>query len=149
MNNFRRIIALMIISIFLSSVIFVTLLAQACFWEKGLDHIVINEVYYDVEGSDEGEFVELYNPGWRRVDLSGWYFGDEETAGGGESWNVIPDGVVIWGHSYFIIAKNAEEFMAQQHKMPDLVMPMALSNTGDEVLLSSSSDRADVVDVVA
>lgn len=40
------------------------------------DHIVVNEVYYDVgssEGSDSNnEWVELYNPTDNEIDISGW-----------------------------------------------------------------------------
>ena len=37
--------------------------------------IVINEVHYNSEPNNEAsEFVELYNSGANKVDLSGWFF---------------------------------------------------------------------------
>ncbi|OGL42325.1 MAG: hypothetical protein A2161_13130 [Candidatus Schekmanbacteria bacterium RBG_13_48_7] len=82
------------------------------------DHVVINEVYYDVEGSDDGEFVELYNPTNDDINLSGWYFGDEETPGGGESWNPVPDCTVIKPHGYLLIAKDIATFVEQWGFVP-------------------------------
>ncbi|HUJ62072.1 MAG TPA: thrombospondin type 3 repeat-containing protein [Kofleriaceae bacterium] len=37
----------------------------------GIDHLVINEIDYDMVGTDNAEFVELYNPTGNDVDLTG------------------------------------------------------------------------------
>ncbi|MCU0679497.1 MAG: lamin tail domain-containing protein [Planctomycetes bacterium] len=44
------------------------------------DDIIISEIMPDPAGSDEeGEFIELYNRGFKEVDLTGWKLGDEST----------------------------------------------------------------------
>ncbi len=110
--------------------------------------VLIHEVHYDVIGSDNGEFVELYNNGPVDVDLSGWYFGDEETEGGGESMNAFPGGTIICTEDYLLIARDAVEFEAHFGLAADVIMPFALGNSGDEVILSHSW-YADYEDVVA
>jgi hypothetical protein len=37
----------------------------------GIDHIVINEIDYDMVGTDNAEYIEIYNPSGADVDLTG------------------------------------------------------------------------------
>jgi phosphatidylserine/phosphatidylglycerophosphate/cardiolipin synthase-like enzyme len=110
--------------------------------------VLIHEVHYDVTGADEGEFVELFNSSVADVDISGWYLGDEETEGGGESMSSFPGGTIICGEDFLLIARDEAEFVSHFGLTPDVIMPFALSNTGDEVILSRSF-YADYEDVVA
>ncbi len=110
--------------------------------------VLIHEVHYDVTGSDNGEFVELFNTGASDVDISGWYLGDEETEGGGESMSSFPGGTIICAGDFLLIARDEVEFVAHFGLTPDVIMPFALSNSGDEVLLSRSF-YAEYEDVVA
>lgn len=111
------------------------------------DHVVINEVYYDVAGSDEAEFVELYNPTEDDVNLSGWYFGDEEDTTGYEGYGQFPPGTVIPAQGYLLVAKNSTAFAQAFGFTPDVEMTFALNNGGDEILLGQE-DHAQYVDVV-
>jgi hypothetical protein len=45
--------------------------------------VVINEVLWDDTGTDDREFVELYNNGATSVDISGWTVGTRDSAGVG------------------------------------------------------------------
>jgi hypothetical protein len=38
--------------------------------------IVVNEVDVDQPGVDDGEFIEIYNPGNQSIDLTGWWVQD-------------------------------------------------------------------------
>ena len=110
--------------------------------------VLIHEVHYDVVGDDAGEFVELFNSGATDVDLSGWYLGDEETEGGGESMSSFPGGTIICAGDFLLVARDEAEFVAHFGLTPDVIMTFALSNSGDEVILSRSF-YADYEDVVA
>ncbi|MCA9782838.1 MAG: lamin tail domain-containing protein [Candidatus Cloacimonetes bacterium] len=112
-------------------------------------HVVIDEVFYDGEVSgDLDEFVELYNPTAAAVDLSGWYFGDEETSGGGEYYGQLPAGTVLGAGQRLVIAKDAATFTTVFGFAPDLVAAFALGNTGDELILSTGPYTG-IVDAVA
>ena len=58
--------------------------------------IVINEVETNPTGSDESEFVELYNPTAMEIDVSGWSLIPSAT------WKTleIPDGTTIAPNSF-------------------------------------------------
>ena len=58
--------------------------------------IVINEVETNSAGSDNSEFVELYNPTSTEIDVSGWSIVPSST------WKTleIPDGTIIEPNSF-------------------------------------------------
>ncbi|HJS29697.1 MAG TPA: lamin tail domain-containing protein [Anaerolineales bacterium] len=132
----------------------------------GVDHLLISEVFYDTPGSDpDEEWLEIYNPTSEEVDLSGYKIGDEETAGGGEGMLQFPSGAGIAPGGRVIVALQAVGFSALYGFNPDFEMedsdpsvpdmaeystwgsgPIAMSNTGDEVVLLNEADTP--VDVV-
>ncbi|MGA2247130.1 MAG: lamin tail domain-containing protein [Verrucomicrobiota bacterium] len=75
-----------------------------------IGNIVINELMYDpISGSDDDQFIELYNQGTNTVNLTGWQF----TAGVNftfPSVNLAPNG-------YLVVAKNMTNLFA---KYPNL-----------------------------
>ena len=58
--------------------------------------IIINEVETNPAGSDNSEFVELYNPTAKEIDISGWSLVPSAT------WKTleIPDGTIIEPNSF-------------------------------------------------
>lgn len=69
-----------------------------------LSDVVINEIHYnppddDLESGAFREFVELYNQGSARIDLSGYYFDDGIRF-------TFPDNTWIEAGSYIVIAKD-------------------------------------------
>ncbi len=137
------------------------------------EKLLITEVLYDGTLVNEGdEFVELTNPLTKTVDLSGYKVGDEETKGANEGMYVFPAGTNLVPNAVLVVAKNAEQFHARfgfdpafelvtsgsgltdTPSVPNLAKytawaggSLALSNTGDEVLLLGPSDE--LVDTVA
>ncbi len=129
--------------------------------------LLITEVMYDPLGDEPGEeWVEIYNPGNRSVDLSGFKIGDEELAGGGEGMLRFPEGAVILPGGVILVANQAANFAALYGFLPDyetrashpdvpvLVKHTAWSsgsivllNTSDEVLLLDGDDE--LVDAVS
>ena len=80
---------------------------------------LINEVMVNPEGKDsEGEWVELFNPTNKTIDLSGWYLDDGE---GGSNPFKLPEGTHLPWEGYLV-------FMD-----PDL--KLSFKNTEDDVRL--------------
>ncbi len=132
------------------------------------DHIVISEVLYDPSGNpDTGkEWIELHNPTARAVDISGWSLGDAAADGEfGAGRYLFPLNTILPSGGVIIIAQQAAdvtfrpnfEFLSDPNR-DDLTVPnmlpaaawdlfgLALSNTGDHVILSDAAGQ--VVDVV-
>ncbi len=65
-----------------------------------IGQIVINELMYDpISGSDEDQYIELYNQGNNAVDLSGWQFTSGVTY-------TFPANSVIGPNGYVVLGKN-------------------------------------------
>lgn len=81
--------------------------------------VTINEFFPDPDGSDSGEWIELYNASDADVDLSGWMLDDQE--GGGSSAFIIASATAIAARSFMVFEKSETG--------------LALNNDGDTVRL--------------
>lgn len=104
--------------------------------------IVINEVFYDPSGRDDGlEFVELFNTGEFRAGLAGWTF---ETGNGSQAdrwtheWTGSP-GDSVDGHGFFLIAEDSLADLA------DAVTALDLQNGPDACRLEGPLGEVDIV----
>lgn len=92
--------------------------------------VVFNEVHYHPQGFDSSlEYVEIYNQMAVNVDLSNWRIdGDIEFD--------FPEGTVIGGREYLVIAKDPDELMAASG-ISSVLGPFSgsLSNSGGAILL--------------
>ncbi len=68
--------------------------------------VVINEIAYDDAGTDDFEFVELYNAGLTSVDISGWTLGGRDNAGNNQI-ATIPAGTTIAAGGFYVIGNTA------------------------------------------
>ncbi len=121
------------------------------------DYPLISEVLYNPSGVGEtDEWVEIYNPTDRTVNLSGWYLGDVGPGGEfGSGHYRFPGGAALPARSTLLVARQAQdvmgftpdfEFVADPLR-DDLQVPnmepagawdgfgFALGNAGDEVIL--------------
>ncbi len=129
------------------------------------EHLLISEVFYDDDGPDDAEFVEIYNPSQLTVSLNGYKVGDEEEEGQGEGMYFFPEDSVIEGCGVIVLAVDGQafqtrfgfaphyEFTDSDAGIPDMIKysqwasgSIGLSNTGDEAILLDANDEA--VDVV-
>jgi DNA/RNA endonuclease YhcR with UshA esterase domain len=78
--------------------------------------IIISEALPNPEGSDETEWIELYNPSNEPFDLSGWKLDDDEA---GSRPYKIPEGATIGAGKYLIFKKEQTK--------------LALNNTYDSI----------------
>jgi hypothetical protein len=81
--------------------------------------IVINELMYDpISGNDDDQYLELYNRGTNRVDLSGWELAGAVTYSIASNTFLLPD-------SYLVIARNAARLRSNY---PNLNLTNCLGN---------------------
>lgn len=115
------------------------------------DHLVINEVYYDVSGGkgsdNKNEWVEVYNPTSQTVNLDGWSLCD------GQSCDKIASGNYQIPPKGFAVIANEDSTWNTYWQLPDsaIRIPLGssignngLSNSGDAVILKSPQD--DIID---
>ena len=89
--------------------------------QTGTDHIVINEIEQNPTGTDAGnEYVELYNPTLRSVDISGWTL---STTAGETVTLTILSGTVIQLKGYYLVTSGSQW----------------LDNSGESVILKNFS----------
>lgn len=72
------------------------------------NNVVINEVMYDASGfvgDTNGEWVELYNPTEKDIDISNWRFND-----GGTKDKTIPSGTIIKDKGYLVLIEKMGTF---------------------------------------
>jgi len=110
--------------------------------EVTTDHLVVNEVYYDV-GSGKGddpnnEWVEIYNPTESAVDISGWKIC--ETAG----CDVIPSSAPIPAHG-FAVASGKSSTWEDYWTLPEGTITIDLP--GDKIGSNGLSDDGDRVEL--
>ncbi|MCK4235802.1 MAG: lamin tail domain-containing protein, partial [Candidatus Krumholzibacteria bacterium] len=95
--------------------------------------VVINEVYYDHPGRDDGwEFIELYNKGKVKFDLSGLWleFVDGRTGKARIVWSST-EGLVLGPGVYLVVAGS------NRHPPPECILSGSLENGPDAVRLVS------------
>ena len=74
--------------------------------------IVINEFQYDDGGTDNVEFVELYNPTAAPVDISGWSLGGRDNTGN-NIITTIPGATSIAAGGYYVIGNTGVQNVNQ------------------------------------
>ena len=122
---------------------------------------LITEVLFNAAGQDEREeWIELTYFGNSPLDISDYKLGDSETAGDNEGFYSFPVGTTLQRNQIIIIAQTAEAFQDRygfppdfefrdslggtpnMRRLPDLANgEIALSNSGDEVLLYDEQDQ--------
>lgn len=128
---------------------------------------LISEVLYDPSGSDDAEFIELANPTYLPIDLSGYSIGDAVNRTDFEDVRRFPPGTILPGRQALVVATTATgfrtlfgfnpdfEILETDTAVPNLIDDptwgdpatfLQLGNQGDEVLLRAPDDI--VVDVI-
>jgi hypothetical protein len=129
-------------------------------YEPPVQYVVISEVYYNP--FRDGEWVEIYNPTGRAIDLSNYKIGDAERPDSFEGMVKFPPGTTIPGQGVLVIAYNGNRVPDADFELYDFnpAIPemldypawgdpkydWGLNNQGDQVLLLGPNDnRVDVV----
>ena len=109
-------------------------------WTNIADHLVINEVYYDVDGSHgsepNNEWVEIYNPTSSAVNIKDWQICDN-----GSCDTLVSSDLDIPANGYAVITEDASTwgFWTVPGSAVKIVLgsPIGggLANTGDHLIL--------------
>jgi hypothetical protein len=102
-------------------------------------NLVINEINYN--SSDQfntGDWVEIYNNGSGVVDISGWYFKDENE----DNMFIFPENSNIESNSYIVLVQDIESFSTLFPESSNLYgsFNFGLSGGGEEISLYDVSD---------
>ncbi len=103
--------------------------------------IMVTEVFYDAEGSDDGkEFIEIYNDNEYPCDIGGMMLVDGSKT---SSAYAFPPGSVIGPKSWAVIAQSVDGFTALFGRAPDYGnFFFSLNNSGETVLLMKTDGSA-------
>jgi len=95
--------------------------------------VFVNEILPNPEGSDDGEWVELWNSGTAELDLSDWKLDDDE---GGSRPYKIPAGTIIGPNEFLIFKKETTKLAF--NNTPDAAR---LLGPDGEVIFETSYDE--------
>ncbi len=101
--------------------------------------VKINEIMYDVEGSDSGrEWIEIYNDGGEAVDLSKWKLFEANTNHGLTSYQ---GNSTLSAGGFALIANNPAKFLVDWPSFADAIFKssFSLSNTGESLALKDEN----------
>lgn len=107
--------------------------------------VIINEIMYDLEGSDEGrEWIEILNTATSEVDLTNWKFYENET---NHQLNIVQGIAILPSNSYAIIADDAEKFLEDYPDFSETLFDSAfsLSNEGENIAIKNGDLMIDEV----
>jgi len=107
--------------------------------------VFINEIMYDLPGSDRGrEWIEIHNSGPESVDLSGWNI---ETTANHRTFVLISGSLFLPPSGFAVIIENYESFKNDYPYFSGAILKstFSLSNTFGKVILKNKDETIDVV----
>lgn len=116
------------------------------------DHLIIAALFIDMAGSDNSEFIKLYNPTQTDIDISGWsiqYLSGSATSTERVVKKNFPQAAVVLTQGFYTIGTGA--FAGSS----DMTWSQSLNNTGASVILVSNQELildagdSDIIDRVA
>jgi len=106
--------------------------------------VAINEIMYDLPGSDSGrEWIEIYNYG-EETNITGWRLEEDSTQ---YNLNLIQGSMLLPKGGYAVIADNADQFLLEHTDYAGTLIDssFSLSNSGETIMLRNGFD-ADIID---
>lgn len=107
--------------------------------------VVINEIMYDLDGSDSGrEWIEVINNSDTAVNLTDWKFFEAET---NHKLTLIQGDSNIPAYGYAIIADNSGNFLTDNPGFSGILFDstFSLSNTGENLALKNNDNIVDEI----
>lgn len=123
----------------LNKVAKITLIIGILFFPADIFAMKINEIMYDVSGTDTGrEWIEIYNDTSADIDFSGWKI--LESAVNHTVKLILGDSIIPAG-GYAIIADNDQNFLVDNPNFKGTLFDtvFSLTNTGETLALINSS----------
>ncbi|MFN4133683.1 MAG: lamin tail domain-containing protein, partial [Candidatus Hadarchaeales archaeon] len=106
------------------------------------NHVVISEVFYDESGSDENEYIELYNPTASAVNIGGWKLKHYNETGAAQFTATIPADNFIPAYGFYLLARKSPISPNNSGVLvyPDYVYSGTMQNgPGDYLVLEDAS----------
>lgn len=108
--------------------------------------VVVNEFAYDDTGTDDREFVELYNRSGVTVDLSGWMVACSDSLGPNPSYTIAP-GTLLAAGDYWVLGSPLVPGVDQvigttnlfENDQEAIVLRDAFANVVDAVVYEAST----------
>ncbi|MDA3843499.1 MAG: CotH kinase family protein [Candidatus Kapabacteria bacterium] len=100
--------------------------------------IVINEINYNnAPDFDPEDWLEFYNPNDEDVDISNWYFSDDNDA----NKFVFPTGTIISSNEYLVLCKSTEAFSKLFPNVKNIIgdINFGLSSGGEHIRLFNTA----------
>lgn len=98
--------------------------------------VVINEVLAHSHAMAP-DWIELHNTTGASINIGGWYLSDNDSDDPNRMKYRIADGVSIPANGYVVFYEDSQ---FNNPSNPDVLIPFALNENGDEVVLSSGQD---------
>lgn len=99
--------------------------------------LIVSEIMYHpnlTTNESDLEFIEIYNAFPADYDVSGWRIS-------GKVDHVFPQGTILPGHGYYVLAANSSAFQAEYGKAPDAQWDLGtLSNGKGTIRIRNRSD---------
>lgn len=110
----------------------------AYYFDKSIYTVVINEINYN--SSDDfnpGDWVEFYNISDEDVDMTDWYFKDDNP----DHSFVFPEGTILNADSYLVLCRTSDDFKALFPNVDNYIgdMGFGISGSGEMLRLYNSS----------
>jgi hypothetical protein len=109
--------------------------------------VVINELSYDDSGTDDFEYVELYNKTNNPIDVSGWVLQGDDSNGPNLAFTINP-GTIIPANGFFVIGSSLVPNVNQAITNPGTGLGQDLFENGnhDAIILLNGATVIDRVD---
>jgi len=117
-----------------------TIAITAVFEPLAIQNVVINEVNYNSGSTaDPEDWVEFYNHSGTDLDLSGWYFSDEDDL----QVFPLPAGTILEADSFLVICRDSSMFRSVFPNVENLLgnFSFGLSGGGELIRLFDSSGQ--------
>ncbi|EKD23682.1 MAG: S-layer-like protein array protein, partial [uncultured bacterium] len=111
--------------------------------------VVINEIMYDVDGSDDNrEWIEVYNAGTSSVDIADWKFFEGDTHHG---LSVTQGSSLLASNGYAVIVANPVAFLSDNASFSGTIFDssFSLNKTGETLVLKNGDLAIDTVAYIA
>lgn len=104
-----------------------------------IDKITITEINYRSNTlEDTGDWIEIYNPNSKILDISGFKIND-----GGENPYIVPNGIFLSPKSYLVLAENLVKFNAKHPSVFNIApttLTFGLNSTGETISIKNAAD---------
>ncbi len=118
------------------------------YFSQGLisnDSLIINEINYNsAPDFDSGDWVEFYNPQDYDVNISNWYFKDEDD----EHTFVFPLNTYVAANGYLVLCEDVVRFSTLFPEIGDYIGEMDFGFSGSGELLRLFNQNDQLVDTV-